>query len=271
MQNPGHTVWRDDVVEGVPGSGKHSVSKLEVRAWAAELEAFGHLLGHQIFYESGTWTRPDGCTAIYVEALGGGGSGASCGAAASAQVECGSGGGGGGFSASLIRSPPSSVAVTVGLGGAKPPAGSNPGNSGGTSDFGTTENGGLPYVRATGGEGGHVLASTAEGCLEGGAGGNAGGVIGDIKVSGDSGGFAIVSRTPPATIGISGRGGSGAGPYGGAGGKEALSIGPGHGGGVYGGGGGGAFAWNLSDAAQAGPGSHGLVVVWMFGGEVTSS
>ena len=95
----------------------------------------GKLLSISTFTGTGTWTKPAGCASIVVKVVGGGGGGSSY---------CESGGAGGFSEKRIDVTSISSIAVTVGSGGAL--AAYSGGNAGGTSSFGA-------YCSATGGYG----------------------------------------------------------------------------------------------------------------------
>jgi hypothetical protein len=98
---------------------------------------------YQEFLSSGSWVKPDGTTWVYIELVGAGGAGA---AKVNATQAHAAGGGGGEFMSRLVRAQDltSTVAVTVGGGGAG--AINSPGGDGGNSSFGT-------YLVARGGSG----------------------------------------------------------------------------------------------------------------------
>lgn len=122
----------------------------------------GKLLSISTFAASGTWTKPSGCTNIVVKVVGGGGGGA---------AYCESGGAGGFSEKRIDVTAITTVAVTVGAGGAQ--AAYAGGNAGGTSSFGA-------YCSATGGYGSNQNFSHS-----GGHGGIGSG--GDINLYGGSG------------------------------------------------------------------------------------
>lgn len=95
----------------------------------------GKLLSITTFSSSGTWTKPAGCTNIIVKVVGGGGGGSGY---------CESGGAGGFSEKRMDVTAISTVAVTVGAGGAQ--SGYSSGIDGGTSSFGS-------YCSASGGYG----------------------------------------------------------------------------------------------------------------------
>jgi hypothetical protein len=118
-----------------------------------------------------TWTKPSGCKYVLVYVTGGGG-----GARNNDNSYRGAGGGAGGTAIKFIDvSAVSTVAVTVGGGGAHA-RGSGRGSTGGTSSFGA-------YCSATGGIGGQTDSP-----YEGGLGGTATG--GDFNIPGGGGEMA---------------------------------------------------------------------------------
>lgn len=115
-----------------------------------------------------TWTKPSGCRNVLVYVTGGGG-----GSRNNDNSYRGAGGGGGGTAIKWIDvTAVSTVAVTVGAGGAYA-RGSGRGATGGTSSFGS-------YCSATGGVGGQT-----DDPYEGGIGGFA--IGGDINIPGGAG------------------------------------------------------------------------------------
>jgi hypothetical protein len=190
----------------------------------------------QVFTSSGAFVVPNGVSTVRVTVIGGGGSGGY-------HSTMPSGGGGAGGQASGVvtgLTPGQSIAVTVGAGGAIPPAPAN-GTNGGTSSFGT-------YMSATGGNGGSGGTLT-EFAMAGGAGGA--GVGGQINRGGSYGSDSIV---------VAARGGDGGGP-----GNGRASSGPipglsatGFGGG---GGGGGLTVTGTVTGYPGGAGAAGIVIV----------
>lgn len=264
----GTSVWGDYNTPSDPTSGRRQPDKVAIREWSAEMEGRHQLIEKRIYAVPGTytWTRPDDCTCVYVEVLSAGASGGSCLEASPGYLSVGTGGGGGGASSAWVTLADGLGAteqVQVGAGGAPNPPGGYDGNPGGDSWFGSGSptGSGVGWASCTGAEQGHRVDNTQSNNNEGGAGGNRFGGAG-LQVAGCSGGAGIIKA--PA-VAISGRGGSATGPYGGAGGKEALSYGNGHGGNRGGGGSGGFSKDGLPvGGATGGPGGDGLVVVWAF-------
>lgn len=166
---------------------------------------------------SGNWTKPTGCTSVFVQVWGAGGAGG--GTIAGTSATHGGGGGGGynefSYNASDLGT---TVAYAVGSGG----VGTNgDGGNGGDTNFGT--------LYAYGGAGAKGGADTAQ--LSGGGGGG-------IVSAGNVGGAAI--------------GGDGGTPMGGAGGSGADGATS-----IYGGGGGGASGKNGGESINGGGGGGG--------------
>lgn len=197
--------------------------------------AFG-LKNFVVFSTAGvsTWTVPDELKSgrkAKVTVIGAGGSGG--------RSSSGGGGGGGGKAVKLVDlTGIESVPITVGAGGVKPAAGSTsiPGNSGGSSSFGT-------FCSATGGGGGGNVSGGSSGI----------GVNGDINTGTGPGN--------PGAYHSSGSYVSGSG--GGAGGPGSLSssdsdgsdaIGPG-------GGGSGAATGSTTVSCRPGAGYSGMVLI----------
>lgn len=200
----------------------------------------------QVFTASGTWTKPTGYsddTMVTVEMWGGGG-----GANRESNASYFAGGGGGAYATERFRlgDLPSSIAVTVGAGGAGRSASNGAGTDGGNSQFGT-------LLTAYGGKGATGFGSTNQGGTGGGelASGSAGGAIGG----------GVTGTTPNAkTIFGGGAGGSGdttarnggSAVYGGGGGSSAAGA---AGVSVYGGNGGSGSSKN--GVAPGGGGASG--------------
>lgn len=129
----------------------------------------GGLTGMQVFTTNGTFTVPDGVTAVRVICVGGGG-----GAGGGAAAEYSGSGGGGGYSEKIVTglTPGDTVTVTVGAGGTAGTSTTN-GGTGGTSSFGS-------HVTAPGGGGGTKSAPTS------GAGGNPT-TTGALNIPGEAG------------------------------------------------------------------------------------
>ena len=254
-------------------------------------------LSYEVFTSNGTWTKPDGAKVVEVFAIGGGGGGGKGKSGAEGTKRNGGGGGGTGgavigqFDATGLTS---TVAVTVGTGGAGATTDGAfaAGGNGGNSSFGS-------YVQAGGGNGG----SCGSGFL--GAGGGAAGASSLVAAGGASGNFSGVGFQPPGSNGhmgsgaggaarnaanttspalaggnssagaggtgggaasVGGNGANGSGTNGGAGGGGG-GIGQvgGNGGTNGGGGGGGGAAIAPAASGNGGAGGAGIVIVITYG------
>lgn len=133
---------------GLPALTGNALKVLRVNSGETGVEfGIGVAQGKQVFDESGTWTKPDEATWVYVEAVAAGGSGA-----ANSGTTSTAGGSGGEFADKLMRAAdvPATVTVTVGAGGdARVGNQVLAGMDGGDSSFGD-------IVVARGGRGGSV-------------------------------------------------------------------------------------------------------------------
>lgn len=219
-----------------------SVAALNTRLDTSEIA-----VTRQVFTASGTYTKPAGVKKIHVLCVGGGGGGGYARTAA-AQSSGGSGGGAGGCSESLLAEEDvaSTVAITIGPGGA--------GGIGGTpvnpTDGGDTSFGAL--VVAKGGKAGVNAASAASWAVDGGLGGAAAAGTGQLKQSGGVGGPSLGAS---ATVHFAGNGGN---SRLGAGG-QGQRIGTGQPGEL--GGGGGGVSGSASEARNGGNGGNGICIV----------
>ena len=196
----------------------------------------------QEFYESGTWTRPSGCTKIKVTVVGGGGAGGSTNIVGETVYNGGGGGGGGTVIEYIDVSATSSVSVTVGTGGTGNTSGS--GNAGGNTSFGT-------FCTANGGSGGGVSG--------GASGGSGTGSVNAVILDGGPG-----DHGPVTTLSASQGSGFGGGSTLGFGGQRIQpgTISAGNLGIKYGGGGSGAARSSGSGGgSKGGAGANGICIV----------
>ncbi len=193
--------------------------------------------GAQIFTSSGTFTVPNGVTALETVAVwGGGGSGA--GSVASTQAGGGGQGGGLGLLYNVAVVPGQTCSYTIGAGGAVVSPGAN-GNAGGASSITIGSNtysvagGGGGLANGNGGSSaGAPSANFTFGIIGGmggseqGAGGTAGGGSGGAAPQGGQGGAASVNAGDSGQFPGGGGGGSGtaSGTGGGAGSAGAIFI-----------------------------------------------
>lgn len=197
----------------------------------------------QEFYDSGTWTRPSGCTTIKVTIVGGGGAGGSTTISGETVTNGGGGGAGGTVIEYIDVSSTSSATVTVGAGGTGNTSGA--GNDGGNTSFGT-------FCTANGGSGGTCLSLS-----NGGTGGNGTGSANAVIIQGGPG-----NHGPRSTSNLgSGFGGSSTLGFGG----QAIAqdtISAGNLGIKYGGGGSGAARSSSSGGgSKGGAGAKGICIV----------
>jgi hypothetical protein len=207
--------------------------------------------GHHVTYTiltsgSGTYTTPDGVTALEIEMLGGGGGGGGA-KSTSAQAAAGAGGGGGAYLRKRIDGPSATYAYSVGALGAGGAAGQNNGSAGGDTTFGS--------LTAGGGSGGNTPAvGTTNTRTTGGAGGTATG--GDVNAAGPTG---INSMRFDGTLSVAG---TGASTQFGGGGKAAVGINAdGNAATGYGAGGGGGATSNSTTDRAGGDGTGGIIII----------
>lgn len=215
------------------------------------------------FLSSGTWTKPDGVSFVYVEAVGGGGGGEN----QNFGNESGGGGGGEfGFTLLLASDVGASETVTVGAGGLGGETGVvENGTDGGASSFGShlTAIGGNAGASGYGGSAPRSQKNTfdptpenraiAEHCTFPMGSFGAGGLFadgGDSYYGGAGGGSGSTASAPPGTSVLGGDGGVG-------GFLPDTAAGDGA---TPGGGGGGA----REGAAGGGDGGSGRVRVWAW-------
>lgn len=249
MIDPNEDILAEDFID----SSELDVTPANDNGRVPKLESFGgnnrkiHPTFHpqkiEVFDTSGTFTKDENATKIIVELWGAGASGGSTNNNSSAQ-----GGGGGEY---VITEIPAYLIgatedVVVGVGGT-PVTGSNPGNNGGDTTFGTSTifaiaNGG---TGSSGGNGGGDLLSNPR--LEIGGGGGSPTVPGlNKKIAGGGGGGIDGTSPNPFTAGATS-------VFGGNGGDANATGNNGDAGQAPGGGGG------ACDNATSGAGANGRV------------
>jgi len=197
----------------------------------------------QTFSASGTWTKPTGAKAVFVQLWAGGGSGGK------GTTSGAGGGGGGGYAEAFLAGSilGSTVSVTVGLGGASVSSANTVGFAGGSSSFGTFK------IVYGGGRGG--LGDGAGGGSVFAVGGN-----GSSNDGGNGGGYYYLGTTPAPGKGgdtdtpINGASGIPFPDVGGGGGCSSFSSETPHGGSSYNGGGGGGGGGGDASVGAAGSG-----------------
>lgn len=182
----------------------------------------------RVFSTSATWSKPTGLIGALVEVQGGGGGGGGMSAGSSAVS---GGGGAGGYARGYLASSDldSTIAVTVGAGGAfgATSTGATNGGTGGTSSFST-------HLSATGGGGG--AGSTVGGAGSGGQGGvGSGGALNvrggggqsgnNVQAHGGAGGASYFGGAGSQGYGTTGSSGDSGGGGGGAGGNARGGVG----------------------------------------------
>lgn len=228
----------------------------------------GSLLRAPQVLTSGTsYTTPAGCTAIYVELVGGGGGGGGADASSGTSTLGSAGGGGSGAYAAKYFTVTPSTSYSYAIGGAGT-AGANTGGDGG-SGGNTTFTVGATTVTAGGGGGGKgVLPPSADESKIGigGAGGTP--TNGDLNVVGSVGaaGQGVRSTAGGTDDAIAGAGGS---SFFGGGGQAGERLNNSDGSsagsnGSSGGGGGGAAILRNTNGAAGGAGGAGLIRIWEF-------
>ena len=124
----------------------------------------------QIFASTATWTKPAGCTRIFIEVVGGGGGGSR------GESAGGPGGGGGAYVRGIYDAAalPSTLTMTVGAAGVKGDTGTSyVGGTGGTSSAGLADysEGGFSLIAYGGGGGPRPNGVNSSGGSGGGTGG----------------------------------------------------------------------------------------------------
>lgn len=209
----------------------------------------GGLIGLRFITASTTYAPTDGTSAIEVTAIGAGGGGGGTGTMGSSQFGAGGGGGSGSWGTSFLTSGFSSIAITIGVGGAGG-VGGTIGGSGGQTSFGTL------IVSDGGGAGAVGVSGTSGSCQVGGPGGPNSAGSNRYSAGGNPGQPGISFTTSDLLSG-----GGGGTPWGGGGAALPAVAGNGHTGGGFGSGGSGAVGQNSSAAKNGGQGAPGLVIV----------
>lgn len=244
----------------VASNGTYASATVAVNSGRITSVAAGTLPTRQTFTASGTWTRPSGCRAIRITAVGsGGGSGGVALAGSATSAASGGGGSGSVGQAWLDVTGIASAAVTIPEGG----SGTAAGVAGGTPTGGTSFGSYLTAPAGAGGAAAMAVASTVGLSSAGGAGGGAATAgSGALLLSGATGEAGQSAIRAAATTLIGGCGGST--PYGGGGADKANTAGAGNPGTGYGSGAGGALSKVSSVAVSGGAGAKGIVIVEEF-------
>jgi len=236
--NPGQTRFNEETTDAIRRLSAVSTGRL--------------LRAPQLLTDSGSYTPPADCNAIWVEVVGGGGGGGGA-QWSSPNGSQGGGGAGGGYAAKYISSA-SGVHFNYACGAAGAGGSTSGGNgtSGGISSFA----GGGASISVGGGGGG--LGQTAAATVDIARGGIPGTTAGgDINYDGFPGHFGL--RTD-GTHGVAGAGGS---SRFGSGGEETVANQTGNAGSGYGAGGGGGLTHSGAGAA-GGAGTQGCILIWEF-------
>lgn len=247
-------------------------------SWSSVASATGQLIRAPQIKISGTsYTTPAGCTAIYVELVGGGGGGGGSDTTSSnTDIAAGAGGGGGGYGASYISvSASTPYTIAIGAGGT---AGSTSGGTGGTGGTTSIIVGATTYSASggTGGEGadGTNVSSSNDNKMSvgglGGAGGSATNTT--LNLSGGCGQNSSVVKvqsiaatssdvTDVTHSMVSGGGGS---SYFGGGARGQITVGTAGSAASQGGGGGSGSIVTLSSGLAGGAGGAGIIRIWEY-------
>ena len=242
----------EPLLVGTPSDGTVTMSKLSSSGTlpalnGSSLTNTGGLKSVQVFTSSGTYTKPAGINTLKVICTGGGGGGGE----GKSTFNYNGGGAAGGTAIDIIDiSGTSTVAVTVGAGGAAQTAGNgSAGNNGATSSFGA-------FCSATGGEGGKPEGAGQSRAAPG------NGTGGVINILGGQGGSQGGGNTIDEATG--GHGGSsfwGGGGTEGAGNRDDQAGLQGQTGRAYGSGGGAGRHHSNGTFGNGGAGKDGVVYV----------
>ena len=138
----------------------------------------------QMFQTAGstTWTKPPGCTRVYIEVIGGGGGGSGGNAESGASASGGGGGGGamarGVYSAESLPASLTVVVAAVANGGSGAASATNAGAAGSAGNYSEVTGSGFILKAWGGGAGGAPTVANSSGAGGGGGGTGAAGAAG---------------------------------------------------------------------------------------------
>lgn len=230
---------------------RRSSSWVELQRFEGFATLKGQLRTMQEFTASGTWTRPNGCRAVVVEAVGGGGGGGGIDGQGAGTGGCGGGGASGahGVTELVDVSSITSSTITIGAAGTGGSAGSNSGAAGGSTIWADGTN----TFTWGGGEAGTGLTAGATTLIREGA---RGGVGTNVYAGGERGSPLVRIAFDTASAG--GGGAMGQGGYQASSGNGGNATGKGAGGG------GGVNNDETATNYAGGDGTIGYMRVWEY-------